>query len=92
MSYEINNEAAIEPVPIQDTFITGVAKVEFLGKNNVRITLCSEEEGQRVIVGKIIVAVDDIPAVLAAVMKATWNRLTHIPLFEVAMANRIGRH
>lgn len=87
-----NEENTIEPVPIQDTFIAGVHKVEFLGRCNVRIHLYSEEDGHRVIVGKVIMSLDDIPMAIATVMKATWHRLTHIPLTEVGMANRVGRH
>lgn len=87
-----NEETAIEPVPIQDTYICGVDRVEFLGKSNARLWLYAEEAGQRVIVGKIVMALEDIPASIATVMKGTWSKLTHIPLTEVALAHRVGRH
>ena len=87
-----NEETAIEPVPIQDTYICGVDRVEFLGRNNVRIYLYATEGDQRVIVGKVVMALEDIPASIATVMKGTWSRLTHIPLTEVALSHRVGRH
>jgi hypothetical protein len=87
-----SEETVIEPVPIQDTYIQGVHRVEFLGRNNVRIHFYSEEDGRRVIVGKIVMAIEDIPAAIGEVMKGTWHRLTHIALTEVVIANRLGRH
>lgn len=82
----------IEPIPIQDTHIMGVDRVEFLGRSNVRIWLYTEENGLRVIVGKVVMAIEDIPTAIATVMKSTWHRLTHIPLTEVALSHRVGRH
>ena len=89
----VNEETAIEPVPIQDTYICGVDRVEFLGRNNARIWLFAEEDGQRVIVGKVVMAIEDIPASIATVLRSTGARMMRFPwLDEVAIADRAGRH
>lgn len=44
------------------------------------------------IVGKVVMALEDIPAAVATVMKGAWSRLTHVPLTEVALSHRVGRH
>lgn len=92
MSGDETKNTASEPVPIQDTYITAVHRVEFLGRNNVRIHLYAEEDGQRVIVGKIIMAIDDIPGSIATLLKATVGSVTRLSLLEVQVANRVGRH
>ncbi len=88
----VDNEEAVESVPIHDTYITGVHRLEFLSRHTVRIILYVDENGTRIVKEKLLMEVDSIPAAIAFVMKATWHRLTHIPLMEVAMANRVGRH
>lgn len=87
-----NNETAIEPVPIQDTFITGVDRVEFLGNSIARIYLYSEAEGQRVIVGKMVMAIEHIPDGIMAVLKATRSKLLNFPWEGIPEPERIGRH
>jgi hypothetical protein len=85
------DSAATELTPVADTFATGVSGIEMMGKN-ARITFYVDQGGERIVVSKLIVEIDYIPGLLATIMKATWHRLTHIPLLEVAMANRVGRH
>ena len=93
MSDENNAETAIEPVPIQDTYICGVDHVEFLGRNSVRIWLYVDENGQRVIKDKIVMAIEAIPECIATVLRATGARAMRFPwIDELAFADRSGRH
>lgn len=84
-------EEIIEPIPVIDIFVTGVGKVEVLGRN-ARITLYVEQDGERVAVGKIIVEMDNLPNCIIAIMKATWHRLTHMPIMEIESADGLVRH
>lgn len=82
---------------IHDTFVSGVGQVEILGPN-ARITFYVEQEAvgggepDKIVVGKIVVAITDIPDCIKAVVMATLKRPSHLPWMEITAADRAGRH
>lgn len=76
---------------IHDTFVSGIHSIQIMGPN-ARFTFYVDQDGERVAVEKLVIAVDAIPECIRATIAATWNRLTHIPILEMAIADRVGRH
>lgn len=77
----------VEIEPVKDTFITGVAKVDLMGPN-ARITLYVKQHGtngdpdENVVVGRIVLAIEDIPGCVKTVLLATCKRVTIPPWLE----------
>lgn len=77
---------------VYDDLIISGGDVQVTGAN-ARITLYVDQgEGERLVVDEFVIAMDNIPAFINAIMKATWHRLSHTQLLEVSIADRVGRH
>ena len=82
---------------IHDRFVSGVGQVEILG-HNARITFFVEQEAvgggppDKIVIAKLVIAIADIPECIKEIAEATWSRLTHVPVLEMALADRVGRH
>jgi hypothetical protein len=57
-------EPYIEPVPIQDAFFTHIVRTDIIG-DNVRFVLAVEEDGQLIVVGKVIAPLANLPPMTA---------------------------
>lgn len=81
----------VEAEVIRDTFVTGIGDIQILG-HNARITLYADHHAtgdrsaERVIVARLVVALDTIPSGIKDVMKATWGLINHTLAMEVTEA------
>lgn len=90
----MNGSEAIELIAIPDTFATGVDRVEFLGRTNVRIYLYSQQDGQRVLSAKIVMAIESIDPSIMEVLKGLGTNRVVRPMWldELKLADKTGRH
>jgi hypothetical protein len=87
----------LEVEVIRDTFVSGVGAVEILGPN-ARITLYVNQaaigggEPDRVVVDKIVVALDAIPIGIGVVLHATWHLISHWWVNDTSEARHTKHH
>jgi hypothetical protein len=79
----VMRDELIEPVPVDDVFVTGVGRIEDLGNYCIRVWLYAEEGTQKVVKAKLIMPIE------CAVAMNTETKSTYAAIYCSAFSPKL---